>query len=324
MNKKIRLIIKLSILLSLTILFIIGTFCDLSISKAIADLDRGSYFSKNHFANFLDGIGELPTFVLLGACIAIVGYNLSRKKEKLKLAVLFATAILTFFVLSYGLIRSVEAFAEIYDFSYEIGWFGDELCCMLLAIVLMALGVYLGHVLGDKRLSALHWFALALIIICVVCFGITQALKVVFSRPRFRTLHLLGDYGLFAEWYKVNPFTEVPKSFIALGVAEDGYSSFPSGHTSWACTLIMLSYLPAFVGGFSKKAKICLNVIPAVFVAVVAFSRILAGAHYLTDVVVSLIFSLVIMEFVSLIMLKIQNKQKLEFELEETNLEEEI
>lgn len=323
MSKKLTYIIKLSVIATLVLLLIVGTFCDLSISKTVADLKVGKYFSGNHFANFLEGVGELPTFILLSACIGIFGYNFSKKKEKLKLAVLFATAILSFFVLSYGLIRCVETFAEIYDFSYDISWFGDELCCMLLSVAIIALGVYLGQKLGDKKLEKLQFFALALIIVCVANFGITQVLKEIFSRPRFRTLRLIGDYELFADWYKANPFTDVPKNLLALGVGEDGFKSFPSGHTSWACSLIMLAYLPTFIEGIGKRAKICLWTIPSVFVVVVAFSRILAGAHYLTDVIFSLIFSLIVMELVSFIMLKLQKKQKPKVEIEETALIEE-
>ncbi len=322
MTKKLSLIIKSSVILTLVILLIIGTFFDLSISKSLADLTGGKYFSNNHFANFLEGVGELPTFILLALCVGVVGYNISKKKQKYRLAVLYLTAIMAFFVLSYGIIRVVETFAEIYDFSYDIGWFGDELCCMLLAVAIMALGVYLGHCLGDKKLAKLHYFALTVIIVCITSFILTQILKEVFSRPRFRTLHLLGDYDLFSVWYKPNPFTDVPKKFIALGVSQDGYKSFPSGHTSWVCVLVLFSYLPRFLQGFSKRVKVCLNTVPAIFVVIVAFSRILAGAHYLTDVVVSAIFTLIIMELVAFITLKKQKKQNPEIILEETILEE--
>ena len=296
MKNKTLWIIKGSVLALLVLLMVIGTFCDLSISKTIADLEMGKYFSSNHFANFLEGAGELPTFILLGLCVAIFGYGFSCKKENMKLAVLIVTAVLCFAVLSYGLIRSVESFAEIYDFADKISWAGDELCCMLLALAIMAGGVLIGKKLGKERVLRLYYFALAVIIVCAVGFIITQGLKMIASRPRFRAIHLLGDYDLFAPWYKANPFTDVPKSYLLLGVAEEGFSSFPSGHTSWASSLIMIAYLPYFIPNLNKKAKIWLVATPSVFIVVVAFSRILAGAHYLTDVTFSMIFTFILAE----------------------------
>ncbi len=296
MKNKTLWIIKGSIFALLIALMIVGTFCDLSISKTLASVDTGKYFSSNHFANFLEGAGELPTFIMLGLAVGIFGYGFACKKENLKLAVLIVTAVICFTVLSYGFIRSVESFAEIYDFADKISWAGDELCCMLLALAIMAGGVLLGKKLGKERLLRLYYFALAVILVCAVGFIITQGLKMIASRPRFRAIHLLGDYDLFAPWYKANPFTAVPKSFMALGVAEEGYSSFPSGHTSWASSLIMIAYLPFFIPNLSKKVKIWLLAAPMVYIVVVAFSRILAGAHYLTDITFSMIFTFILAE----------------------------
>ena len=66
MRTKTLLIIKIAILALLIALMALGTFFDLSISKGLADVGKGEYFSYNHFANFLEGAGELPTFILLG------------------------------------------------------------------------------------------------------------------------------------------------------------------------------------------------------------------------------------------------------------------
>ena len=307
MKTKTVWIIKASILALLIALMVLGTFFDFAISKSLADVGKGEYFSYNHFANFLEGAGELPTFLLLGACVGIFGYGIANKKQSMKLVVLILTGVACFAVITYGFLRSVESFAEIYDFADKISWAGDELCCVLLALAVMAFGVLIGNKLGKERLLRLYYFALAVIIVCAVGFVITQVLKSLASRPRFRAIKLIGNYDLFAPWYKANPFTDVPNSFRAIGVAEEGFSSFPSGHTSWACSLITLAYLPCFIPNL-KKSKIWLRVIPAVYIALIAFSRIVAGAHFLTDVTFSMIFTLILAEL-TVWLVKIKHKR---------------
>ena len=320
MKSKIALLIKAVVLLAIMVLMVIGTMFDLSISKLLADIDKGEYFSNNHFANALEGAGELPTFILLGASLAVFGYVLAQKRDTLKVFVLIVFAVVCVGILSYGLIRCVESFAEIYGFADKIRWAGDELCCVLLAIAITAGFVLIGKRLGKENILKLYYFALSVIIVCGVSFVLTQGLKMLFSRPRFRTLHLIDKFELFAPWYKVNPFKDVPKSFMAIGVAEDGYSSFPSGHTSWACCLIMLAYLPTFVPNIGKKSKIWLRVIPSVLIPVIAFSRIIAGAHFLTDVAFSMLFTLILADITVLILKRKHRKIYPFITIEEDNI----
>ena len=79
--------------------------------------------------------------------------------------------------------------------------------------------------------------------------------------------------------------------------AEDTCKSFPSGHTYCAAITFALICLPDLFESFKKRwvKAICWTV-PAAYTLTVAISRIVVGAHYLSDVLVggTLAFTLVI------------------------------
>lgn len=81
------------------------------------------------------------------------------------------------------------------------------------------------------------------------------------------------DFSAFTNWYKIGD---------DRGVYAHP-SSFPSGHTASSCTLF-LSVL--FCNAFDKlkKAAPFALAVSVIYVAVMGFSRMVAGAHYLTDV----------------------------------------
>ncbi|MDQ0118396.1 phosphatase PAP2 family protein [Pseudarthrobacter sp902506025] len=67
-------------------------------------------------------------------------------------------------------------------------------------------------------------------------------------------------------------------------ITETGYNSYPSGHTAFAAAFVMAVTL---VLARSRKAQAASLSVGAVFVAVVAFSRVYLGVHYVSDVIAS-------------------------------------
>lgn len=72
-----------------------------------------------------------------------------------------------------------------------------------------------------------------------------------------------------------------PSDAVAALIAEHGPDSFPSGHTSLA---VALAWAVLFLGGRSRRGRILLGCAGALFVAIVACSRMYLGVHYPTDV----------------------------------------
>ena len=89
------------------------------------------------------------------------------------------------------------------------------------------------------------------------------------------------------------------EEMISLGLGEEVFKSFPSGHTASAAMIFTIASLPVFLGFEGKKYlkyRIALWSVAAAFTLIVAVSRLIMGAHYLSDVsagaVISTIFIL--------------------------------
>lgn len=71
-------------------------------------------------------------------------------------------------------------------------------------------------------------------------------------------------------------------------ITETGNNSFPSGHTAFAVSLVLAAVLVLARG---RGQRIALLSAGSLFAAVVAFSRMYLGVHYLSDVTGSLLIS---------------------------------
>ncbi|MET3720329.1 MULTISPECIES: phosphatase PAP2 family protein [unclassified Arthrobacter] len=71
-------------------------------------------------------------------------------------------------------------------------------------------------------------------------------------------------------------------------IAETGNNSFPSGHTAFAVALALAAVLVLAHGAGQRLAVLAAG---SLFVAIVAFSRMYLGVHYLSDVIGSVLIS---------------------------------
>lgn len=89
--------------------------------------------------------------------------------------------------------------------------------------------------------------------------------------------------AFFMPWWQIG--SEVKSTLLAAGVAAEEFKSFPSGHTANAATMLLLGIIP-FLNPRYQRYKRCFLAVGFAWAALVAFSRIIMGAHYLTDTVV--------------------------------------
>jgi membrane-associated phospholipid phosphatase len=99
---------------------------------------------------------------------------------------------------------------------------------------------------------------------------ITTGLKMVWGRLRFIQLH--GDWSLFTEFYQIN------QSFPGV--------SFPSGHVATATVFFPIAWLLMREG--RGRAAFVVAATTTVWGIAMALSRIILGAHYLTDTIFSM------------------------------------
>ena len=126
-----------------------------------------------------------------------------------------------------------------------------------------------------------RWALMVLAVWVVQAIILNVIVKPLWSRPRMRVIEVTPGLNFQPWWVIGNPDKW---SYIAAGVIKDGFKSFASGHTAHAAIGLMLAGLP--VAAFTEKPSRRRAVFWAasLVAALVAFGRIVIGAHFLTDV----------------------------------------
>ena len=108
---------------------------------------------------------------------------------------------------------------------------------------------------------------------------VVNLIKIPWGRPRMR-LVAVDERACFLPWWQ--PGTDLRDTLVAAGVAAEEFKSFPSGHTANASALMLLCLLPRLSSKLEGK-QTALFLTGFVWAVLVALSRIIMGAHYLTD-----------------------------------------
>jgi len=111
--------------------------------------------------------------------------------------------------------------------------------------------------------------AVAGIAVMAVQLSAVEGMKYLWGRVRFRDLLAMGNYDSFTPWYVIN------------GI--NGNKSFPSGHTAGAAMSFLAMLLPYISKKAYKYRQLCF-ILPFIYTCVVAVTRLVMGAHYLSDV----------------------------------------
>lgn len=151
---------------------------------------------------------------------------------------------------------------------------------------------------ASKKINNKELLKVIFIVLAFVVFAMTvgtTGLKALMHRPRFRYL-INEDMMKFVPWWKgCSDYKSILERLSASYpyITSEEFKSFPSGHASVSCTVMMLTaflplfgkkaakwQLPAFIGGF-------------IWTLLVSLSRMIVGAHYLSDVSMGSIISLI-------------------------------
>ncbi len=245
----------------LLVLFIVGTFYDLNISLNLADPVNSTV------ARFLEIWAEPPSllFVAFVFCmLSVCMYRESGKKNKYLAFVCMLAGAVTAYITSF---RTAEYYSE--EIVGEI-WFLAVLAGI--SILIASLFVFLASRIGQASLLKMKKAMITVVVAGLLTLVVISVLKSLWGRIRFREMWAIGEkFELFMPWYKPGG-----------RAVSDGYKSFPSGHTSNAALLFMVYYL--FAALDKKKIKTGVKIAAVAWIAVVMLSRILCGAHFLTDV----------------------------------------
>jgi membrane-associated phospholipid phosphatase len=242
-----------ALLASWVALMIVSGFADLEISRAVVNRDSG-------WGNWGADFGEIPGYIAaaLGVCVAIRTARYRGQQGRLRVVSLSAAGGMLL-LLYYGAVRLIDFIT------------GET---ELLAAAAVSAALLGGSFLLRRRwLEPLRPIALALVILAVVNpLLIVQIFKALWGRVRFRNLG--------PEFFEFTPW------FIPQGIT--GARSFPSGHAAMGWMLLPIA---AFFRRCFPNAGAALRVLVWVLVigfgVFVAASRVVVGAHYLSDVTFS-------------------------------------
>lgn len=294
-------------------LIAVASVYDFQISQILTKnaLKPGDYIANDIFGVVGEAVGTSPIYIVLSVCTAILCWFFARNFGKkwwgivLSVAFAIAGAVAWWFYIKDAFRYVLEhaaaqvgssAGAIVYEFRHDgavvaIQW--------LIALTIQALNVLAFKNLKPETLKKLFWWVVAVIAAVVVANILIMIIKDPVGRMRYRAINsnvgdLLINSGVvqgYTPWYVSNgqPSEDVIKMFVdAYPGASDAFKSFPSGHTCAAgmsYALIMLPDVIDFKSEKSKKGvKIACWIIPIAITMLVAISRIVVGAHYMSDV----------------------------------------
>ena len=240
-------------------LLVAATLWDYQIDAAIND-------SSNAFGKFFAKYGELPAYSSL-AFICIVLFNASDfGSTREKLGKLCAGV-------GYGL-GCVLLFVRYSEYWTFLEKDKRTVYAAVAGLIFLALTLPLSaRLLPKAAMKKFRPFVIYLLL-GVLCTAVsTEVLKQIWGRIRFRDLENAAD---FTAWYLPQFFTD--------------NQSFPSGHASGAASLLALAALPDLYPQL-KKAEPLLFVLGAGYAFLVGFTRMLVGAHYLSDITAGILLA---------------------------------
>lgn len=274
----------------LLILLALGTFFDLQISQKLASLPKGFYHSPNIFGRFFETVGEMPIYLITSFAAILLYQNSDKRKKNALTMVLKIVCIAISLALSYYMFYKLFKYlSQHFGFEDKLGSFFDYLAYFFLGVIYTLLLIFLTKKIQNDFLN--KTFKLCLIILLTALFSqiLSNILKIFAGRYRYCTMNTIDDFSLFTPWYIFNGKRQPSEEMKILGVASDGLKSFPSGHTAAAAMVIVFTAIPGIFEKYNnKRSKVIINISCWLYIALVMFSRIVMGKHFLSDVVIGL------------------------------------
>jgi PAP2 superfamily. len=270
-------------------LIVIASFYDLEISKILTknSLPDNAYISTNGFGLFFEAIGSMPIFVML-ALGAAVWFWWGMHHNQRWVSVIAAVVIVVAFYIAVNdalgyIMEAMSAsihggIAE--DDPFRNSVYVDCIAFFFGSVFSVLLLFAWKNVKKETNDGLLKWIFVILLV--MACYLIIHFVKKPMGRMRFRTMNAAGDtnFSGFTPWWQKNGARVVYEN-----LPDDQCKSFPSGHTFSAGVIYTLLCLPYLIKSWDKKwVKALLWVVTVGYTGTVAISRIVVGAHYMSDV----------------------------------------
>lgn len=255
-------------------LFLVGTLWDLQISEVFHD-------QSNLFGNLGAAFGEWPS----GLALVIAGTMLilARNRERRAAGVGQIAGGVVLILL--GAVLTTLMPGRYLDLNTAL--------LVVIGLVAVAGAVWFGRWLtteADRKVVVRTALVLFLVVLAEII--LVNVVKVVWERPRLRFLAEHPD-ALFQPWYVIGNDTK--EAWLAKGIDSEEFKSFPSGHSANGAVLMLLVILAPLKRAWARPETL-LFWIGASWGLLVALSRIIVGAHFVSDTVagISITFAFVV------------------------------
>ena len=247
---------------------IFGSFFDFQISSAIASPTNGFGLTVSAI---LPTVGFAGVAVMGGGLIALIIKGKYHIALKILFGVLAAACIGVAIYYPAGEYFGINGF-----YKAAPDWVG-----YLIVLLPEAAATVGGYFLFKDCQNKNMWIVFCIIIglLLIALLGVIPLIKDNMHRPRYRLL-ITTDEISFHNWWE--PFKEY--SHFKDTYPHDNFKSYPSGHTAEVSILFVATTLFPLANKKFAKYQLPAFICSSALVLLVAFARILAGAHFLSDV----------------------------------------
>ena len=247
----------------LALCLLTGSFFDYQISSALFNI-------ASMYGRFVEAAGELP-FELTASVAGIMLVRAARPDSRGSKWLAVLGILVNVGLAGYEIISSLRAGGKLV---------AAQLVLTFVLVIAANLIVY-RLTRGTEPDELTRWALMVLAVWVAQAIILNVIVKPLWSRPRMRVIEVTPGL-IFQPWWVIgNPDKW---TYIAAGVIKDGFKSFASGHTAHAAIGLMLAGLPAAAFTEKPSRRRVVFWAAAVVAALVAFGRIVIGAHFLTDV----------------------------------------
>ncbi len=241
----------------------VGTFFDYQISSALFNI--GSMYGR-----FIEAAGELP-FELTASVAGVVLVRSARPDSKTSKWLAVLGILVNVGLAGYEIVSSLRVGGKL---------IAAQLVLTFVLVIVSNLIVYRLTCTTEPD-ELIRWALMVLAVWVAQAIILNVIVKPLWSRPRMRVIEVTPGLNFQPWWVIGNPDKW---TYVAAGVVKDGFKSFASGHTAHAAIGLMLAGLPAAAFKEKPSRRRVVFWTAAVVAALVAFGRIVIGAHFLSDV----------------------------------------
>ena len=181
-----------------------------------------------------------------------------------------------------SLIYNLTLLEEQYRISIQPIQVTDVFWGYFISFPIMAGLTYFGYLLM-KNVDNKNLWIILLVALVAFAFALTAGVtlfKVIFHRPRFRAIE--SSMIPYYPWYeRCSDYKGYMETF---GLASEEFKSFPSGHAAASMGVPLIALFLPLIDEKYRKYRLPVFICGLVFSLLVMFSRLLVGAHYLSDV----------------------------------------